>query len=847
MILNRLVMSFRGSQGSYHRMLQRIEWSLLMLGIALLRGTALVIADGKCAGTAFFVSRDGTALTCRHVVAGAEHIEVRYGGAVYLAEYLRERDLPGVDIAWLKTGVTPPLVLPIAANTRVQPGDDVCTVGYPGALNEDLLQRGGVFKGNIANVLNERNALYTKAITVGPGNSGAPLYHVQTRRVIGLVSTQYKKETYDGLGFATQITEATTRWLARLGQEESDWDHLTEESEEVTAFEAASVSYARETADRYRQGPLAKHFLRPRLAAAGDQVVPYEALLRTLLGTRTDMLVVLGDFGAGKSVLAEYLTYELLQNYAQHWESAVFPVLARLKNYKTGEDIQDFLLRTINGRYGLGLAKGFLLKLERVGRLLFVLDGFDEMSPRIDRESLRSNLLEIHNLVADGSNAVLLTCRKHFFHTSIDEDLLHASSKYELLPWNTEEVRAHLQSRLPSTWNQVYERIGRVHNLSELARTPLFLDMIIDSLSSQFESVRGEINSAKLYELYSNRWFSELVIRPGAVLGRREKRSFVRELACRLFFSSRQAIDGEELQDWVRERFKLGATQELENFTNDITTCSFLRRNKDTYEFAHLSFMEYFVADMLAEELLNGRIGLFSRRTLRTEIYIFCAEILRNRGATISYKPIMECDDVIALANLVCIIYRIGDVQSFQILAALFAQPVHPVVRSVLVTSLGAYSPEQYVPVFVRQFEAETNTINRRAMQIQLRYSDTSTVGDGLRSDLRSILAEEIELREEDAASILMGRPDMVSAFEHGLRFHRLNLDSDPRWIIAVNCAWLLTAYGDKEIIPTLRYYLDYSKVEQVRETSRECLRWFESHAPKETDYDRERDRASIR
>jgi len=615
---------------------------------------------------------------------------------------------------------------------------------------------------------------------------------------------------------------------ANLSHAASIWDSS------VTLFRQAAINYASRAVLNYKALPLAKFFQVPRLRTFRSKEVLYESLVSEITKTESvgALHIVLGDFGSGKSVLLENFAYRLLQEFLESPETRPFPVFGRLKHYKSGEDIQDYVLRVINYDYLIDINKSTSLQLQKSGNIIFLLDGFDEMSARIDGQTLRANVHSLEKLYKDNGCKVILTCRTHFFHTSIDEDILHAASKVYLRSWTDDQIQEYLKVKTPTNWQEVFSRIKTTHNLPELARTPLFLDMIVQSFTEQFESLQTEINSAELYERYSSRWFNESVVRFGSVLPKWDKKALITELAWDLYISHRQDIGSDELRNRIKDRFSLTNPLELESSMNDITNCSFLRRNEkeDVFEFAHLSFMEYFVSEKLASDLLSGNLEPF-QNPLRTEIYVFCSEILSNQDREIDYGPISKLDsskreNIVSLGNIICIIYRLGDAKSFEFLSLIAKSPAshHPIVRNVVITSLGAYSPEKYAPILLEMFEKEENSINKRSIQIQLKYADCSNCSQETLRSIDNAVKVPIELKSQDADAIMMNNPGVISAFEHGLRYHRLNLKKDSRWIIAVNCSWLLTAYGRKDIIHILQDYAAESEVVQIREVAKECL-----------------------
>ena len=133
-------------------------------------------------GTAFFVSKEGTALTNSHVVEQCNEIRVGLGRQESTARILA-RDEKN-DLALLTTSIKPALW----ATWRflLRQGDDVVVYGFP--LTGLLASGGNVVTGNVtalSGVANDSRFLQISA-PVQPGNSGGPLLD-RSGNVVGVV------------------------------------------------------------------------------------------------------------------------------------------------------------------------------------------------------------------------------------------------------------------------------------------------------------------------------------------------------------------------------------------------------------------------------------------------------------------------------------------------------------------------------------------------------------------------------------------------------------------------------------------------------------------------------------
>lgn len=131
--------------------------------------------------------------------------------------------------------------------------------------------------------------------------------------------------------------------------------------------------------------------------------------------------------------------------------------------------------------------------------------------------------------------------------------------------------------------------------------------MVLSTLPD-LEAENKVVNSAALYEHYTNRWTVRDEWRARMPLNARH--SFCDALAWSMYAKKMKDISFGQLRHLADNVMRdLAASQaELDDYANDIQTCSFLVRvgEGDRYQFAHKSFIEYFVARQLARSLSEG-------------------------------------------------------------------------------------------------------------------------------------------------------------------------------------------------------------------------------------------------
>jgi len=164
-------------------------------------------------GSGFVIDKDGYILTNRHVIEGADKVQVTFpGGKTYDAKIVG-RDAR-TDVGLLKIEATEPLtVLTLGDSDKAEVGEWVMAVGNPFGLGGNSVTVGVVsFKGERAQIQLQRytniDLIQTDA-AINPGNSGGPLLNTRGE-VIGintLIITNGSAANA-GVGFSVPINVA---------------------------------------------------------------------------------------------------------------------------------------------------------------------------------------------------------------------------------------------------------------------------------------------------------------------------------------------------------------------------------------------------------------------------------------------------------------------------------------------------------------------------------------------------------------------------------------------------------------------------------------------------------------
>jgi len=347
-------------------------------------------------------------------------------------------------------------------------------------------------------------------------------------------------------------------------------------------------------------------------------------------------LALLGNFGTGKSTFCRKYARDLAQQYKKEKVGRI-PVVISLKDYDSKIFIHELILNILQNRYGVSITKSTFYELQRLGKFIFLFDGFDEMDARANPETISANLRELDKISDIKENKFILTCRTHFFRNKVQVEVLEDFGMLYIPEWSETELKEFLQKKFGRKWEEYLVRISGTHNLPELAQTPLFLEMIAETLPALGDHVKR----IELYTVYTDKWIRNQTKHKGAVLSAEERRAFIKELAIKLYSENRLSCHYSELLGILKlylqriqdkgSRFIAEDAAQLDHLRHDVQTCTFLVRNASgDYSFRHTSFLEFFVAQTLAEALRQGDTTGLEKNILPVTIRGFLVDFLKE-------------------------------------------------------------------------------------------------------------------------------------------------------------------------------------------------------------------------
>jgi hypothetical protein len=404
-------------------------------------------------------------------------------------------------------------------------------------------------------------------------------------------------------------------------------------------------TYVRGLINQYSQDSLDEYYVSQNYQLSGVKVPldlkNYNNIETTIMdwidSSDYQPIAILASYGMGKTTLARRLSYLQALKYSR-WANNRIPILIKLEDIASEQSLEGLLGRhfTTNS-VAAGYNFDILMELNKKGRFVFILDGFDEMKQTMSWEVMRFNFSQLNRLII-GKSKVIIAGRPSAFLN--EEEYLEALSgkrlvmgqlreipdwpeykEYYLQPFTNKQIKQFIETYAKVLSLRPTNRSREVNatslaneiespknsELLNLAQRPVQLKMIVEVLPSWEKG----LDALTLTALYSE--FIDLIIR--REMGKRTRQRFSltqrREFATNLayFMWSKGLGVGITLNTIPENLFKLFDinTDSLDEIKRDLLSACFLEVKKpEGFYFPHRSFQEYLVAEKILS-LLNAR------------------------------------------------------------------------------------------------------------------------------------------------------------------------------------------------------------------------------------------------
>jgi len=331
---------------------------------------------------------------------------------------------------------------------------------------------------------------------------------------------------------------------------------------------------------------------------------------------------LLGDFGAGKTWFCRHYAYRQLQRYVEDPIKERLPLLITLRTFAKAMNSKQLINDALLEQYKLqfvGSPYNIFQEMNRRGKLLLILDGFDEMARQVDYQTVVDNFWQLAELV-DENSKVILTSRTEYFRWAKESEKILGGEEYgtstiELSPpkfevlylksFNDGQIRRVIKLRLgEETGDTVADRILGTPNLADMARKPVLIELLLAALDEVSPDVLEK--PAQVYLYATNKLLLRNIDTQRTFTTTSDKLYFLCELAWEMIKSGDLRIHYKDVPERIKSYFrdKNLDQHELDTWDFDLRSQTLLHRDAaGYYEFAHKSLAEYFVAYKFAAEL----------------------------------------------------------------------------------------------------------------------------------------------------------------------------------------------------------------------------------------------------
>ena len=330
---------------------------------------------------------------------------------------------------------------------------------------------------------------------------------------------------------------------------------------------------------------------------------------------------ILGEFGTGKTWFALHYAWITLERYRAAKERGVerprLPIVVPLRDYAKAVSVESLFSEFFFRKHEVSLS-GYSAfeQLNRMGKLLLIFDGFDEMAAKVDRQSMINNFWQLAKVVVPGSKAIL-TCRSEHFPEAIESrallgaklpassaSMVGKSPQFEVIELEKLDDRQIKQVLSLRATPSTVDRVMIDSQLLDMARRAVMIEYLLEALPDI--ELGRPIDVSRIYLYAVQRKLERDIKAERTFTSLADKIYFLAELSWEMLSSDQMSLNYRHFSDRIRRLFGSAVQEQkdLDHWQYDMMGQTLLIRNADGDYFpAHRSLLEFFVAYKLAAEL----------------------------------------------------------------------------------------------------------------------------------------------------------------------------------------------------------------------------------------------------
>ncbi len=386
----------------------------------------------------------------------------------------------------------------------------------------------------------------------------------------------------------------------------------------------------------YEQSPESSLYVYQNVRNLKAEFVPLETEFENWIEDDTkNILFLLGESGLGKTIFSSRFSYVLAKNFLGEPTGIPAPIYIQLKHYKKSMSIANLIIFHLFNVHNLQLRSfNVFSRLLREGRILLILDGFDEYIN--DPMSYEAELF-LQELFALGSGKakIALTSHPDYFLYNPDEATnknIHSSKIFErfinktnysllyLRPFNSDQIKRYVKVKSGIENNTFLKNLSAERKLKEIAKFPVLLNLLLEL------DIKKPKNKTEVFNKYIQKWLDDdnWMVH----LTSEGKSVLAQELSWLLWDTNAHSIYytslPERLSHYVKKEFK--QKRDNDYLLIDIQETPFMINNGGMCSFIHESFRDYFVAKHITRLMEEGDRAFLNRNYVSRQVVEFLCE-----------------------------------------------------------------------------------------------------------------------------------------------------------------------------------------------------------------------------
>ena len=392
--------------------------------------------------------------------------------------------------------------------------------------------------------------------------------------------------------------------------------------------------------------------------------------------SESPFFILLGDIGIGKTTSLEFFKYRQAKRHIEDAKNEPVPIFFDLSRFKKANDMDMLIESTLFNHFKDKVEDiRHLYDLVSKGRIVFILDGFDEMAVRLSKDVLSENLDQIAKLYHNKGKLILssrkqiFTSNEHIFElikkTKLGQCIDNNNyENKELNPFKKEDIDDYINKYYDDDHDHYKQKLKKLPDFEQICSVPMMLDMMV-RIIPDIEKKIENMTKAGIFDLYYNKWFERNNKKNKRLNDPQKLKIFCQELAGVMFLLDKPEISYNRLKQEIKNYYNPEDPSEYENITMAITNDSFLTRNGNEWSFIHEAFYYYFLALALINS--KNRIKLLENKILHSEVLDFLKQMeidtiyLLDKANEIKIKGKNQThSDDILYKNIESILYNKG-------------------------------------------------------------------------------------------------------------------------------------------------------------------------------------------